>query len=259
MRRLVVLEKVYGPHRPEDFTPAFLNLLSGLAVEVRVVGTAGRGWLVVELSGEDEEVAVRLIDREMGLAPIEPGGLGRFSVVRGRILSLAGDGLLVDIGVFRPVNVDARVGLEALRAQLADGLDISLEELARLFCLAENFPLEVRLLEAPSGGGPVEAELSEGQVRFFEDWASSGLDRLVVIGASHHAVKRAVGGLGLHDKIVELGRLGLLEHYITLKLGVRPREVLGPLRRRLRKATILLFRPGELMRAFPGRYGRLRF
>ena len=81
--RITVLEKVYGPYRPEDFTPAFLSLCQGLEVDVRVVGTAGRGWLVVEVDGEDEEVALRLLEEEMGLAPARLDALGKFSTIRG--------------------------------------------------------------------------------------------------------------------------------------------------------------------------------
>jgi len=255
--RVVVLEKVYGPHRPEDFTPVFLSLLSGLDVRAKVVGTVGRGWLAVDLSGEDEAVALRILEQEMGLAPVRADRLRRFSVVRGKLLSASGRGLYVDIGVFEPFNVDALVGPETLRAQLADGLPLGVRELADLFCLAEGLPLEVKLLEDPSSleaGGVVEAELSEGQVRAFERWVTSGLDRLVVLGASHHAVKRAIGGLRLHGKVVALARLGLLEHHVICKLGVPPGRLRRSLARRLKEARILVLRPLDIMEALPGRF-----
>ena|GEM_PF-747741 len=262
MVRVVVLEKAYGRYRPEDFTPAFLTLCSGLAVHVRVVGTVGKGWLLVELSGEDEEVAARLIEAEMGLAPVRADRLRRSSVIRGRISAVVDQGLYVDIGVFEPVNLEAFVPLAALRAQLADGRELSTRELADLFCLAENMPLEVRLLEAPGRGEneegvpePIKAELSEGQVRAFEAWVLSGLDKIIVIGASHHALKRAVGATRLHEHVVSLGRLGLLENYAILKLGASPRKFMAALRRRLREARILAFRPRKVMESFPGRYG----
>lgn len=257
MRQLVVLEKIYGPYRPEDFTPAFLSLLSGLAVSAKVVGTAGRGWLVLELSGEDEEVAARLLEEEIGLAPEEPSRLSKFSVVRGRILTLASNGLLLDIGAFRPVNLDAFLSLDVLRSQLADGLELSLEELSRLFCLLPNLPLEVKLVEDPSPPGPIGVEFSEAQVRCLEEWVSSGLDRLVVVGASYHVVKRAISSSGLYDKVVEFYRLGLLEHCIILKLGVSPRMAIRMLRRRLKGAKICMFRPLDVLKAIPGRYERL--
>lgn len=254
---LVLLEKIYGPYRPEDFTPALLTLCSGLEVDVRVVGTAGRGWLVVEVSGEDEEVAVRLVEEEMGLAPVEPGRLSRYDEVRGRILSLADDGLVVDIGVFRPLNLDALVPLGALRAQLADGLGLSMAELSSLFCLSAGLPFEVELSEDPSPPGPVEAGPSEGQVRELEEWVSSGLDRLVITGASHHAVKKAVGGSGLHKHVLAVERLGALENCVILKLGAPVGKLFGVLRRRLPWANIMVFRPGRVLDVLPGRFGRL--
>jgi len=89
LAKVVLLEKVYGQSRPEDFTPALLTLCSGLEVEVKVVGTAGRGWIVVEVSGEDETVALELLREEMGMAPVRPGEVGRFSTLRGKYYPLA--------------------------------------------------------------------------------------------------------------------------------------------------------------------------
>ena len=259
--RLVVLERIYGPYRPEDFTPAFLSLCQGLEVDVKVIGTAGRGWLVVELKGEDEEVARRLLEDEMGLAPVRPEEVGKGSVIRGRIISVKEDGLLVDIGVFEPYNLDALVPLDALRCQLANGLDLDMEDLSSLFCLVENLPLEVKLLEEPLSveGEPVRAELSEGQVREIEEWACLGLDRLVVTGVSYHAVKKAVGGSGLFRHVVRMERLGILENCLILKLGASVRQFLRVLERRLRNAKICVFRPRKILKAVPGRYTRLAF
>ena len=254
--RVVVLEKVYGPHEPREFTPAFLSLCYGLSVNVQVVGSVGRGWLVLELSGEDEEVALRLIAEEIGLAPVRASEIRRFSKVRGKVLAVTSEGAHIDIGVFEPMNLDALVSLKTLRAQLADGLYMDMATLSRLFCLSEGFPLEVRLLEGPGGasGEFLRAELSEGQVRAFERWVRSGLDRVVVLGVSHHALKRALWSSGFYEQAIEIERLGLLEHAILLKLGASSRKLVSALRRRLKKATILAFRPGEIMRAFPGRY-----
>ena len=254
--RAVVLEKAYGPHEPREFTPAFLSLCSGLSVDIRVVGSAGRGWLVLELSGEDEEVALRLLAEEIGLAPIRASELKRFSKIRGKISAVAPEGVYVDIGVFEPINLDALVPLGALRAQLADGLDVNMAVLSRLFCLSEGLPLEVRLLEEPGEppDEPLRAELTEEQVRAFERWVRSGLDRAVVLGASHHALKRALWSSGLYEQIIGIERLGLLENAVLIRLGSSSRKVVSALSRRLRKATVLAFRPREVMKAVPGRY-----
>ena len=254
--RVVVLEKAYGPHEPGEFTPAFLSLCSGLSVDVRVVGSAGRGWLVLEVSGEDEEVALRLIAEEVGLAPVRASNIKRFSKIRGKIIALAPEGAYVDIGVFEPMNLDAFVPLEALRAQLADGLDVKMPVLSRLFCLSEGLPLDIKLLEAPGDAPsrPLRAELSEEQVRAFERWVRSGLDRAIVLGASHHALKRALWSSGSYEQVVGVERLGLLENAVLLKLGYSLKRLISSLKRHLRRATVLPFRPRDIMRAFPGRY-----
>ena len=66
MPTVTLLEKVYGSFSPENFEPVFSSLCKGLKVKLKVVGETNRGWVQIEVSGEDENAALNFIDREMG-------------------------------------------------------------------------------------------------------------------------------------------------------------------------------------------------
>ena len=81
MPTVTLLEKVYGSFSPETFEHVFSSLCKGLKVKLRVVGETNRGWVQIEVSGEDEIAALHFLDREIGLAPVSPDKLKKFSVV----------------------------------------------------------------------------------------------------------------------------------------------------------------------------------
>ena len=104
MPTATLLEKGYGPFSPETLEPVFSNLCKALKVKLRVVGETNRGWIKIKVSGEDEVAALNFLDREVGLAPVSPKNIGKFSAVEGRVVFSGKEetGLYVDIGVYCP-------------------------------------------------------------------------------------------------------------------------------------------------------------
>lgn len=246
---VTLLEKVYGSFSVEAFESVFSSLCRGLRVGLRVVGKTDRGWVRVEVSGEDETVALRYLDREVGLAPVSVEGLKKFSAVRGRVVS-CGEGedrLCVDIGVFSPRVCDAVVPLKSLRARLADGKGFSFRQVAELFCLCDNLPVRVKVVGGLEAGERcVEAELSEFQVCQVGRWVRSGLDRLLVLGALFSDVERAVYASGHARDVVGVGSLGLLEHVVVCKLGTFAVGLVSGFGRFLSGAVLLPFCPRKI-------------
>ena len=250
-----LLEKTYGPFSPETFEPIFSSLCQGLKVELRVIGKTSRGWIQVEVFGEDETVASHYLDQEVGLTPVSIDKLKRFSAVRGRVVSSgeSGNQLLVDVGVFSPRTCDATVSLQSLQAQLADGKKLSIKRIIELFCLYENLPLKVKIVgNVDARRKHVEAELSETQLSQIMRWINSSLDRLVVLGASFSDVEHAVQASKHARDVIKVESLGLLEHAVVCKLGTHAVGLtpkLGPL---LPTAKLASFSPREIRREFGG-------
>ena len=54
MPSVTVPEKLYGSVSPAVFEETYSKLLSGLDVQLRFAGTTRHGWIMLEVSGEDE-------------------------------------------------------------------------------------------------------------------------------------------------------------------------------------------------------------
>ena len=251
MPTVTLLEKVYGPFSPETFEPVFSSLCKGLKVKLKVVGKTERGWVQVEVSGEDEIAALHFIDQEIGLAPVSLGKLKKFSVVQGRIVfsGKSKTKLYVDVGVFSPETCDAFVPLQKLQAQLADGKKLPLKRLIKLFCLYDNLPLKVKIVSSVNVQRElVEAQLSEAQLSQITRWISFHLDRLVVLGAPLSDVEHAVRASEHFRDVISIETLGLLEHVILCKLGTDALGLIPELGRFLPNAVFAPFCPRKIQR-----------
>jgi hypothetical protein len=249
MPTVTVLEKLYGSVSSETFESVYSSLCRGLKVQLSFAGTTNRGWVQIEVSGDDETAALSLLDREVGLAPVSLVNVKKFSVIRGRVV-FSGKGeseLYVDLGVFSPRVCDAVLAGQRLRAQLADGEEIPLEGLVELFCLYDNLPLEVKVVQGVDDRGrTVEASLSEAQVSLFSSWVRVGFDRLIVLGSLFSDVERALKLSRISRDIIRTDSLGTLEQVILCKLGTDAVGLIPKLGRYLKSAVLVPFSPKKI-------------
>jgi hypothetical protein len=245
-----LLQKAYGDFRAEAMESLLKSMCKGLEVQVKVRGSTVQGWVQVEVDGEDEAVALQLFSNEFGLAPTNIASVERFSVLCGKIVDSrrAADELLVDVGVFEPRVVHAKIRLQSLQAQLADGQNIPLQRLAQLFCLYDCVPLYVKILDADfnAQNGTFLAELSERQLALYTDWLRSMLDRLLILGATQRDVKHAVDASKHFRDVVRIESLGWLEHAVVCKLGTDAVGLIPAIGRMLRTATLTSFSPRKI-------------
>lgn len=246
MTAVTLLEKVYGSFSTQTLETILKESCKDLKVSVKVQGKTTQDWIQINLSGEDEPVALRLLDQQIGLAPVSAEQIKRFSTLRGKIAGpdKAMRQLRVDVGVFEPTAYEAFVPLQRLRAQLADGKGLPLKRLIELFCLHEYAPLQIRILhDFRIESDRWEAELSETQVSQFSNWLLSNLDRLLVFGGSRREVDEAMRRTGHFRDVVEIEPLGPFEHVIVCKLGTDAVGLLPRLGSHLRRASLCAFNP----------------
>jgi hypothetical protein len=252
MPTITVLEKLYGSGAPETFEKQYSDLVSGLEVQLQLVGTTDRGWMQLEVSGEDETAALSLLDQEIGLAPVSLDMLKEFSTVKGKVVfsSKSKEALHVDFGVFSPQVTDAVVSWKQLCAQLADGKNVPLQELVELFCLYDNVPLEVKIAEnIAETNTQVDACLSEAQVSLFSSWVRCRFDRLIVLGSLFSDVEEAVK-LSRHSRdIIRVESLGVLEQVILCKLGTDAVGLIPKLGRYIKPSVLVPFSPKKILEA----------
>ena len=213
MPTVTVLEKLYGSGSPETFEKLYSRLISGLEAQLRFSGTADRGWIQLDVSGEDETAALSLLEREIGLAPTSCGALKKFSVMQGRVVfsSKSEEKLYVDLGLSSDMLYESVISENQLRAQLADGKDVPFRSLVELFCLYDNFPIEVKIGNIERESRTIEAVLSEKQLNLFRSWVRSRFDRLIILGSLFSDVDRTVKMYRHSRDIIKIESLGVLE------------------------------------------------
>ncbi len=249
MTVVTLLEKAYGSFSTRSFETMLLELCGALKIKVGVQGTSPRGWIKIDVSGEDEAIALRLLDREIGFTPPSAENIDKFSVFRGKVVNSARSRteLYVDVGLSGSGIYDASVALRRLQAQLGDGKKIPLQRLIELFCLFDFAPLSIRILsDMRRKKGDCEAELSENQLSMFSRWLNSNLDRLIVFGASHSEVVNAVERAHHFRDVSQIETLGLLGNALSCKLGTDAVGLVPKLGPHLRAADLAPFSPRKI-------------
>lgn len=249
MTTVTLLEKTYGSFSTQTLEAMLRSLCGDLRVKVKVQGKTVQDWIQVELSGEDESVALRVLDAEIGLAPESADRVSRFSILRGKVAGSyeAERGLRVDVGVFQPTVCEAVVLLRRLQAQLADGKRLPLKALTELYCLRGYAPLQIKILnDLEAEKDMLEAELAETQLSQFSNWLTSNLERLLVLGASHREVEEAVRKARHFRDVIRIESLGPFEHAVLCKLGTNAVGLMPELGPRLRLASMYAFNPKSI-------------
>jgi hypothetical protein len=250
MPTVTLLEKIYGPFFVGLFEPVFSSLCEGLKVKVKVVGKTDHDWVKVEVSGEDETVALRYLDQRFGLAPTSVDEVKKFSILKGRIASSEKneeDKLQVDIGISSPQFYGAFIPLETLRAQIADGKTLPYRQIVDSFCFYENLPIEVKIVsDIADEERWIRAEFSERQLSQFAQWLHAYIDRLIVFGAPRSHAEHAVKESKHMRDIIKIDSLGLLEHAIVCKLGTDAVGLIPKLGKSLSTAKLAPFSPRKI-------------
>jgi hypothetical protein len=249
MTQVTILEKAYGSFSTRSFESIITSIVSDLKIKHRVLGAGSRDWIQVEVTGQDEAVAIKIIEKEIGLAPISGEKIEEYSTLSGRVIDNGRfpTELCVDVGIFDPKVCDVHVPLWRLQAMLADGMNVSLQHLVELYCLRDNFPLEVRIVgKSNMESEYLEVELSETQLARFSEWISSNLDRLIVLGANRIEIMQAVERAKHFRDVVRIETLGPLEHAVLCKLGTDAVGLMPKLGPYLRLASLTPFSPAKI-------------
>jgi len=253
MSTITLSTKVYNNFQLKTIDKILKSMLKGLEVETAICGVTSRGWVQIEVSGEDENVALHYLADKIGLCPAHLKNVEKFSAVKGYVTSINKNELYIDIGVFSPSITDATVHLQHLQAQLADGRKITVKKLAKLFGFCQNLPLTVKIYNIDKENSRIETRLSEKQLTLYRGWTKSLLDRLIILGASFDEVFLALKRTKCNRDVIEIASLGLFEHAIACKLGTDAVGLIPKIGKKLWKANFTIFNPRENLK-FLGDY-----
>jgi hypothetical protein len=250
VQTVTLREKLYGKSSLNLFEKQLWSLCEGLQTTVKVVELTNRGWVHVNISGEDETVALNLLEEKFGFVPIELKNVEIGTVQKGKIVAFRKSSreIYVDIGVFVPKPIDASILLPHLQTQLIDGKQLQLQLIAKLFCLVSNFPLGILIKRFDDKQNRFVTELSEKQIALFSEWTCTNLEKLVIIGAFFESVEKAVKMSGHLRDVAEIESLGLLEQAVVCKLGTYAAGLIPKIGRLLPSAALEVFSPKDIQR-----------
>ncbi len=244
-----LLVKTSSVHQLRKIEQLLTAEFENLAVEVKVQGNAVGNWVQVSLSGEDEAIATSYVSREIGICPKSIGEVAVSSTFKGYIIKTAknGDALLVDIGVFEPKSIMAKVSLAYLQEQLMRGRKIPLSEIAKLYGFCEGLPISVRIIGLEDEQGFMQAEFSSDQIERIRLWEEALLDRLIILGSSLDEVEAVVERARLFRDVIGVDSFGLFEHVLTCKLGTDAAGLIPRIGRYLKYARFVVFNPKKIL------------
>jgi hypothetical protein len=252
MPTITLLDKIYGSNSVASFEKHYSSIVEGLDVQLQFKNKTERGWIQLVVSGNDAQVALNLFEQQIGLAPSSVDELQKFSVVKGRIISLdeKSKEIYVDLGISSTNPCDATISEKDLQAQLADSKQIPFQELIKLFCLKNNVPVEVKLIEnVNQQGSTIKAILSEKQIFLFRSWISSRLDRLIILGSNFSKVERALKSSRHFRDTIKTESLGALEHVVLCKLGTDAVGLIPKIGRYMKSSVVLVpFSPKKIIK-----------
>jgi hypothetical protein len=248
MTLLTLLTKISGDRRLKPIADALKAPLDELEVKVKILGTTASGWVRVELSGQDEEIATNYLIQEVGLCPRSLENLENFSTLKGYIQKIGKTELTVDVGVFHPEIIHATVPLHHLQAELVDYRKLAVKKIADLFGFCEGLPINLKVTGLDKKENRMESELATEQIRKYAVWEESLLDRLLVIGSSINEVKAVIKLARLERDVINVEPLGMFEHALTCKLGTDAVGLVPKFGRILKNARFSVFNAKTVMR-----------
>lgn len=223
------------------------SVTGDLAASVKLDGFSENGWARVDIQGEDSEVVKELLIRDLGQAQIDLADIEEHGVYQGIVNSPQSDNLEVDIGIESPTPVNARIGLGALRAQLADGKPLRISEIIREYCLIPGIRMAVRITRLEEENHSVEGWLADSQIDRLANWMATRLDRIQVSDSYRHEVEHAVRKAKLERDVVSVEPITLTSQSVVCKLGTDAVGLIPKLGAVLRQRELDSFVPHRII------------
>lgn len=247
MTELSLLSKIYNTNQFKQIDKILRGFFEDLDVTANIEGTIADKWVLLSITGEDEQIATNILDHEAGICPKTIENLKKFSIQKGYVAPIkAKDTLLLDVGVYEPKTTYAKINLKNLQKNLANNQDTPLQKITTQWGICENLPLQIKILNINPQDNQIDAELAPQQITKYLSWQNSLLDRLIILGASKEQISIAVEQERLSRDIIDTESLGLFEHALVCKLGTDATGLIGRIGKRLRKAKFVVYNPKKL-------------
>ncbi len=248
--KIIILQKP-GQFTAKDFNSNLENALrtlkGDLSSSIKLDGFSKKGWARIDITGDDSEVVSELVTRKLGHAQTELANVEPQGVYEGIIAGEIKDGVEVDIGIDTPRPINVKIGVEALRAQLADGKPVGLIEIIQDYCLFSGSKASVRITRLERGDEDIEGWFADSHIEQLSSWIASNLDRIQISDCYRQEADSAIRKSNIERDIVAIEPLTLTAQSVICKLGTDAIGLIPKLGSVLRKLELQPFIPKKIL------------
>ena len=242
--------KIYNDSQLKLVEDNLKTALKGLNFKIEKVQATPQNWIQITFSGEDERAALNYLEKTIGICPANINSIAKFQTVKGYLIGMgkSEDQLCLDIGLAAQ-NIVAKIPLRHLQAQLVDGRKMALRKIAELYGFCENMPITAKITRVD--GNCLEAMIAESQLKLYNKWIKSLLDKLIILGASQQEITKALRETKCQNDVVGIEHLGLFEYVVACKLGTDAVGLIPKIGKRLSNTVLTAFSPKKILEFLP--------
>jgi len=242
--------KIYNDSQLKLVEDNLKTALKGLNFKIEKVQATPQNWIQITFSGEDERAALNYLEKTIGICPANINSIAKFQTVKGYLIGMgkSEDQLCLDIGLAAQ-NIVAKISLRHLQAQLVDGRKMALRKIAELYGFCENMPITAKITRVD--GNCLEAMIAESQLKLYNKWIKSLLDKLIILGASQQEITKALRETKCQNDVVGIEHLGLFEYVVACKLGTDAVGLIPKIGKRLSNTVLTAFSPKKILEFLP--------
>ena len=223
-------------------------LLTGFDInEISVIQTTKR-FTDIQLTGNDAPVAKNFLIKVVG-------GAKRWEDIKfgeeimGRIVGIDKESIYVDIGLLEPDYFKVKVNLLEIIRKIYRVNKLPNEDLINQMGFRKYLPFSVKIFEDSEMDREkriIHGKMGSFTFKFLKKLLLTRLDKLIVYGATRSAIEKALELSNHKRDVVNIERIGFLEHVIICKWGTSSIGLIPEIGNFLPDAKFVAIRPRYL-------------
>ncbi|MGQ4891120.1 MAG: DUF2110 family protein [Candidatus Njordarchaeia archaeon] len=247
-RSVQLLLPIYVPLNPNILHSLrwfIKSILVNFKIDKISIVRPSKRFTELQISGGDAKVAANFL-RELFGGPMKWEDISFGKDLIGRVMGIQDGYIKVDIGLVEPDYLKVIVsGSELLKSVLNIEKKVGDEEL-KLMGIHRYLPFKVKVFEDSEidyEKREIKGKASGDTIKTLRNWLKSRFDRLLVFGATRSAIIKALDTTRHKIDVINVERIGFLEHSIVCKWGTSSVGLIPELGDYLPNAKFLALRP----------------
>ncbi|MHA1616572.1 MAG: DUF2110 family protein [Candidatus Njordarchaeales archaeon] len=197
------------------------------------------------IEGSNAVTIAKFLERELG-KPLTWRELEEKKEYKGRVIEVNDEAVYVDIGLVGDDYYKVKISFGIFLRKIFRVQAKVSREIFELFGIKKYFPVTVMIdFESPLDNEKriVRGYLGNTIARMLRAWISKRFDRIIVYGATRSQVEKAIRESKHSIDVVNIERLGFLEHVIVCKWGTSAKGLIPEIGPYIPQAYLGVFMP----------------